>query len=297
MFDSFLNDKDTFPSLYQISHKDTALTQGVISLLLHFGWKWVGIFVSDDLKGKKFLSDLKAEMVSEDICVAFTGKIPTNWKFQLSEIDLVNLIQYIQVNVNVFYGDMNELMLLCIQNEIMSIGRKVWIMAKPHLVYLESVFNKQNELMSFFEGSLLFSKKRNIPGFKYFLESLTPSQYPGDLYFHKFWVKNFNCSPPLLLCGNEKPCPLNLSLKNNQEKIAVMVTSDLSFSIWNAVYAVAHALHKMLLKKTEITPNKDENQDWLLPWQVSLPNKQGKHWEPTLLVGNSLRSNTQNSLS
>ncbi|XP_057627666.1 vomeronasal type-2 receptor 116-like, partial [Chionomys nivalis] len=266
MFDSFLSDKDTFPSLYQISHKDTALTHGVISLLLHFGWKWVGIFVSDDLKGKEFLSDLKAEMVSEDICVAFTKKVPTNWKPQLSEVGLVNSIQYIQVNVNVFYGDMNELQLLCIQNGIMSIRRKVWIMAKPHLVYLE--FNKQNELMNFFEGSFSFSKKRNIPGFKYFLESLTPSQYPGDLYFHKFWVNNFYCSPSLLLSGNEKPCPLNLSLKNKQEKIAVMTTSDLSFSIWNAVYAVAHALHKALLKKTEIAPHKDANQDWLLPWQL-----------------------------
>ncbi|XP_038200445.1 vomeronasal type-2 receptor 116-like [Arvicola amphibius] len=267
-FDSFLSDKGTFPSLYQIAHKDTALTQGVISLLLHFGWKWVGIFVSDDLKGEEFLSDLKAEMASEDICVAFTGKFPTNLKIQLSDIGLVHLNQYIQVNVNVFYGDMNELQILCIQNEITSITTKVWIMAKPHLVYLESEVSMQNVLMNYFEGSFSFSKKRNIPGFKYFLESLTPSQYPGDLYFYKFWVNNFYCLPPLLLCGKEKPCPLNLSLKNNQEKIAVMVASEISSSIWNAVYAVAHALHKMLLKKTEIAPHQDANQDWLLPWQL-----------------------------
>lgn len=57
-----------------MSPKETALSQGIISLLLHFGWKWVGIFVSDDLKGKEFLSNLKAEMATENICVAFTEK-------------------------------------------------------------------------------------------------------------------------------------------------------------------------------------------------------------------------------
>ncbi|KAH0507714.1 Vomeronasal type-2 receptor 116, partial [Microtus ochrogaster] len=52
-FDSALTDKDTFPSLYQTSPKDTALIQGVISLLLHFSWKWVGLIVSDDVKDQQ----------------------------------------------------------------------------------------------------------------------------------------------------------------------------------------------------------------------------------------------------
>ncbi|XP_076417018.1 vomeronasal type-2 receptor 26-like [Peromyscus maniculatus bairdii] len=267
-FDSMLSDRDTFPSLYQMSPKDTALTQGVTSLLLHFGWKWVGLIVSDDLKGKEFLSDLKAEMVSEDICVAFAEKLQANWKFQLtSDVVLVNLIQHTQANVHVFYGDIDDLVFFCRQNEIMKAKRKVWIMAKSHLVYLESVFYEKNDFMDFFEGSFSFSKKRDIPGFKPFLEALTPSRYPGELYFNKFWIDNFYCSPPPLLCGNHKPCPLNISLKTKQE-INVMITSEPSFSIWNAVYAVAHTLHKMLLGTTGIRSHEDTNHDRLLPWQL-----------------------------
>ncbi|XP_076417518.1 vomeronasal type-2 receptor 26-like isoform X2 [Peromyscus maniculatus bairdii] len=267
-FDSMLSDRDTFPSLYQMSPKDTALTQGVTSLLLHFGWKWVGLIVSDDLKGKEFLSDLKAEMVSEDICVAFTEKLQANWKIQLtSDVGLVNLMQHTQANVHVFYGDIDDLVFLCMQNEIIKAIMKVWIMVKSHLVYLESVFYEKNYLKDFFEGSFSFSKKKDIPGFKPFLEALTPSWYPGDPYFHKFWIDNFYCSPPPLLCENKKPCPLNTSLKTKQE-INVMTTSEPSVSIWNAVYAVAHTLHKMLLRTTGIGSHEDTNHDRLLPWQL-----------------------------
>ncbi|XP_041533635.1 vomeronasal type-2 receptor 26-like [Microtus oregoni] len=266
-FDSALTDKDTFPSLYQMSPKDTALIQGVISLLLHFSWKWVGLIVSDDVKGKEFISDLKAEIASEDICVAFTVKLPTNWKIQLvSEVGLLSLNQDTQVNVHIFYGDINDILFFCFKNGLISNRRKVWIMTKPQLFHLESEY-ELNILMYIFGGSFSFSKNENIPGFKHFIKALMPSQYPEDLYFRKFWIDTFACTPPPLHCGKYIPCPPNISLETKEEKV-VMITSEPRVSIWNAVYAVAHALHKMLLSKTEIAPHKAANKDSLLPWQL-----------------------------
>jgi vomeronasal 2 receptor len=280
-----LSDKDTFPSLYQMSPKDTALTQGVISLLLHFGWKWVGIIVSDDLKGMEFLSHLKAEMVSEDICVAFTESLTANWKVEYkSGVELVNFNHHAQVHVKVFYGDMDELVYFCVINKLMSTRKMVWIMAKLHLVYLESIFFKRKDLMNFFTGSLLFSKKKYIPGFKNFLESLTPSHYPEEFYFYKFCIDKFDCAPPALLCGHDKPCPLNITLKSKEEANDIMIPSEGSYSIWNTVYAVALAIHKMLLRKTEIGSHEDKNYDRFLSWQVSLHHKQGRIYEIILLV-------------
>ncbi|XP_035299092.1 taste receptor type 1 member 2 isoform X3 [Cricetulus griseus] len=269
LFHSVLSDKDTFPSVYQISPQEKGLTQGVICLLLHFGWKWVGLIVADDIHGREFLSDLTAELASEDICVAFTEKIPTFMKVDFYfGVGLVNLSQHTKVNVRVFYGDIDDVLIFYIQNEIISKRKKMWIMAKPRIVYLQSVFYKWIGLISFLVGSFSFSKKRNIPGFKHFIEALTPSQYPSDIYFHKFWLDNFHCSPSPLLCGVQELCPLNISLKNKQEIQVVMITSEPSVSIWNAVYAVAHALHEILLSKTEIDSHKDINQDRLLPWQL-----------------------------
>ncbi|XP_060232391.1 vomeronasal type-2 receptor 116-like, partial [Meriones unguiculatus] len=266
-FDIELSDKVTLPSLYQMSPKDRGLAHGVISLLLHFGWTWVGIFVVDNLKGEEVLSHLKAEMTSEDICVAFTQKFPVYWKEGLKYVaGLVDLNQHTQVSVQVFYGDINEL-LFCINNEILLARGKVWIMAKQHFIYLESAAGDYY-LLKFFRGSISFSKKRTIHGLKNFLEDLTPNRYPGDFNFYKFWIDNYSCSPPVMQCKYPKPCPANTSLNIKHKKLDLMTISEPSYSIWNAVYAVAHALHKMLLTKTEIESKQDRNTDWLLPWQL-----------------------------
>lgn len=224
-------------------------------------------------------------MATENICVAFTEKkkLSNNWKIQLMTQVGYNLNQHTKVNVHIFYGDIGDLLLFFVENYIISTKSKVQIMTKPNLMYLDSVLHVQNGMMNLFEGSFSFSKKRDILGFKYFLDALIPSQYPSDLYFHKFWVDNFYCLPPPLLCGNHKPCPLNLSLKTKQEKNIVMITSKPSFSIQNAVYALVHALHKVLWRNIEIESQEVSNQDRLQPWQVSLPHKQGEIWKLTLL--------------
>lgn len=111
-FDSMLSDKDTFPTLYQMSPKDRALTQGLISLLLHFGWKWLGVILSDDGRGREFLSDLTVKIGSEDICVAFTEKLSDNSKYRIIyDYGLLNLYQHIQVNVILFYDNMDDLVI------------------------------------------------------------------------------------------------------------------------------------------------------------------------------------------
>ena len=80
----------------------------------------------DDVKGKEFISDLKAEITSEDICVAFTVKLPTDWKIQLvSEVGLLSLNQDTQVNVHIFYGDINDILFFCFKNGLISNRRKV----------------------------------------------------------------------------------------------------------------------------------------------------------------------------
>ena len=52
---------------------DSSLAQGMMWLLLHFGWTWVALFVSDDLKGEQFLWYLKAEMVKKGKCPPEAG--------------------------------------------------------------------------------------------------------------------------------------------------------------------------------------------------------------------------------
>ncbi|KAM5237991.1 vomeronasal type-2 receptor 116-like [Ctenodactylus gundi] len=56
-FNSKMSDKGQFPSLYQLAPKDTALALGMVSLMLHFGWTWVGLVIAEGQKGLQFLSN------------------------------------------------------------------------------------------------------------------------------------------------------------------------------------------------------------------------------------------------
>ncbi|KAM4855498.1 vomeronasal type-2 receptor 116-like [Urocitellus parryii] len=80
-FDHKLSDPVQFPSLYQMAPKDTSLALGMVSLLLHFHWTWVGLLISEDHKGIQILSDLRAEMEQNGVCAAFVEMIPENHVF------------------------------------------------------------------------------------------------------------------------------------------------------------------------------------------------------------------------
>ncbi|XP_014447655.1 vomeronasal type-2 receptor 116-like [Tupaia chinensis] len=112
-FDPILSNKNQFSSLYQIAPKDSFLTLGLIGLLHHFGWTWVALFVPDDTKGEQFLQDLKAQMLRQDICVAFTEKLPMTTGFGVyRDFKFVLRIRISSANVYVIYGDLGSLMIL-----------------------------------------------------------------------------------------------------------------------------------------------------------------------------------------
>ena len=77
-FDSLLCDRVKFPSLYQMAPKDSALHQGVVRLIVYFKWNWIGLIISDDMRGEKFLWEIRGEMVKKGVCVSFAEKIPVS---------------------------------------------------------------------------------------------------------------------------------------------------------------------------------------------------------------------------
>lgn len=72
-----LSDSAQFPSLYQLAPKDASLALGMVSLMLHFAWTWVGLVITEGHRGLHFLSDMRAEMDRNRVCVAFVKFIPT----------------------------------------------------------------------------------------------------------------------------------------------------------------------------------------------------------------------------
>uniref|UniRef100_G1TNI1 G-protein coupled receptors family 3 profile domain-containing protein n=1 Tax=Oryctolagus cuniculus TaxID=9986 RepID=G1TNI1_RABIT len=251
-FEPLLSDSGQFPSLYQMTPKDTSLTHGMVSLMLHFSWTWVGLAISDLPKGIQFMSDLKAEMQKNGICVDFVELIPATLE-SLSSLQNSAHIQIIKSSANVE-------ILFCVTESLIGASFQSWEQLMTWKVWVTTsqwdfASSEKPFLLYSFHGTLIFSNHHSeISGFKNFLQTANPSKYPEDSYFSKLWSLAFNCSVTGASCKTLQNCPLNASLESLPPHYFDMSMSDGSYNIYNAVYAVAHSVHEMLLQELEMQP-------------------------------------------
>ncbi|KAL6093474.1 hypothetical protein STEG23_001195 [Scotinomys teguina] len=74
-FDTILSDRVQYNSLYQTAPKDTSLSYGIVILMVHFSWTWVGLVLVDDYEGAEILSDLRGEMDSNRVLSPLSDSI------------------------------------------------------------------------------------------------------------------------------------------------------------------------------------------------------------------------------
>ncbi|NP_001093002.1 vomeronasal 2 receptor 506 [Monodelphis domestica] len=263
-FDSILSDKVQFPSLYQMAPKDSSLHLGVIHLILYFKWNWIGLIVTDDMRGEKFLWEMREEMAKNGVCMSFTEKIPVSERRHMaSEEDFMPRITMSATKVFVIHGDTDSLMILR-HSQIPALAtQKVWIATSHWDITMRPVFHHSYN----FNGTLIFSYLNSeVPGFKTFLKTVKPSKYSDDILLKGFWLSAFACPDEQ---GNQEQeiCSPNASLEMLPLMYFDMTMSGLSYTIYNTIYAVAWALHEMFMRKSAERPMGGEEYLGLHSWQ------------------------------
>nr|XP_056720084.1 vomeronasal type-2 receptor 26-like [Euleptes europaea] len=73
-FESEVENPTSLPPFYRTAPQETLQYEGIVQLLLHFGWTWVGLIAMDDEAGDRFLQAFEAMLSRNGICVAFIEK-------------------------------------------------------------------------------------------------------------------------------------------------------------------------------------------------------------------------------
>jgi hypothetical protein len=230
--------------------KETSLVLGMVSLLLHFRWTWVGLFISEDHRGLQILSDLREEMDKHRICVAFVEMIPVSTVSFFPKIwSKHHQIIKSSANVIILYGDSDFLeVLMNTLQEILMTG-KVWVLNSQW----DLIRSHRHLILDSFHGQLSFSHHHgDISGFRNFIQSANPSKYPEDFYLASLFLVFLGCSFSESHCGTYNKCPHNASLTWLPGNLFETAMSEESHNIYNAVYAVAHTLHEMLLHQIQM---------------------------------------------
>ncbi|XP_048191028.1 vomeronasal type-2 receptor 116-like [Perognathus longimembris pacificus] len=247
-FDQALSNHNKFPALYQMAPKDTLMATAMVSLLIHFRWNWVGLLTLEDENGLWILPALKEEMAKNRVCVAFQLEI-TNYSMSLKFLLFYDQINKSSANVLIIYGDNQSLLQLMIYVEQFFIKGKVFIMNSQW----ELTTRRRYFLLGSFHVPLLFSHHHpEVSRFTDFVKAVNPSTYPEDFFLAWLWFFSFNCSDSDSDCVTWENCPRDASLDWLPGHTFDMTMSADSYNIYNAVYAVAQALHEMLLHHTEV---------------------------------------------
>ncbi|XP_026545862.1 vomeronasal type-2 receptor 26-like [Notechis scutatus] len=238
---------------------------GILQLLLYLRWTWVGLIVQRNENGDRFIQNAVTLFSQKGICFDFIEQMA---KETFSNDIAAAFKDFTNMYIIIMNSTANVIILYC-ENQVTVIFRmlpyfpafeempvkrkdKVWIM--PGQMEFTSLPFQRVCGIDFFHGVISFAiSSKEIPGFNTFLQMRNPTSEVEDHLMKVFWEKVFECSFPkdkldedtgMLCTGEEK-------LKNLPKSVFDTTMTGQSYSIYNAVYAVAHALQAMLSPKSK----------------------------------------------
>uniref|UniRef100_A0A803T307 G-protein coupled receptors family 3 profile domain-containing protein n=2 Tax=Anolis carolinensis TaxID=28377 RepID=A0A803T307_ANOCA len=238
---------------------EAAQYDGIVQLLSYFSWTWVGLIVSDDNQGEEFVQSLKSVLSRNSICVAFTEKAPFFFPqtvngltyYEFSSVTVLKNLIFTKANVIVAYGVTSlmiglNILLRSYEQSTRKSTEKVWVTTAQWDFSSKVFLNDWH--VKHFHGSLSFTvHKNNVPRFKTFLQEFNPYQHRDSNFFQYFWHDAFDCISPNFYKNtqNFKICTGEEKLESLPQTVFEMNMSGDSYSIYNAVYALAYALDNL----------------------------------------------------
>ncbi|XP_077774180.1 vomeronasal type-2 receptor 26-like [Podarcis muralis] len=241
--------------LYRMVPNEEHQYTGIVKLLLHFQWKWVGILAMGDDKGEKFIQTMDHIFSRNGICTAFAKRMPKQSNilgvinFYDIYMDIIASLNETSVNVCVASADPHMMLILqvvlnLIEKDIKIPISKVWVMTAHWDFSLEPFFHNLD--VKIFHGALSFAiHSTEVKGFKDFLQIRNPSISDEDGFIGAFWEQAFSCSLTADTDMGNRCCTGKETLERLPGPFFEMSMTSQSYSIYNAVYTVAHALNAL----------------------------------------------------
>ncbi|XP_054850289.1 vomeronasal type-2 receptor 26-like [Eublepharis macularius] len=258
---------------------------GIVHLLLYFRWTWIGVISLDDETGERFVQEMIPIFSQNGICFDFIETIPappfsSGIAAMVSEgIEMFKTVMGSTASVLVLHGEIQTMIILRIFLQLPELEDipikakgKIWIMTAQ--MDFTSLPFQRNWDINAIHGAISFAiHSVELSGFQIFLQKRSLASENEDGFIRPFWQQAFNC-----FFSNSVVDPKDGNICTGKEKLESLpgsvfetITTAHSYSIYNSVYAVAHALQDMLFskfqKKAIVRRGKLELQNQQL-WQL-----------------------------
>ncbi|XP_041796790.1 extracellular calcium-sensing receptor-like [Chelmon rostratus] len=256
-----LSDRWQFPNFFRTIPSDIYQAKAIAQLAIRFKWTWIGAVVANNNYGHMAVKIFQDETQGKGVCLAFVETL------QRENIvsDARRAALTIQAStarvilIFTWYTDVRELFLQLAKKNVTDrqfLASEAWSTSDNLLQNLVT-----SEVASGVLGVAIRSSP--IPGFENYLRSLHPIHHPDDEFLKEFWRAEFGCSPgvtPLssyslssLKSKDSLPaCSGTESLEGVKHPFTDTSQLRVTYNVYLAVYAAAHALHSLLS-----CPNRD----------------------------------------
>lgn len=178
------DDKVLFSSLYKMVPHEAHQYKGVVRLLCHFRWTWIGLVAVDDDNGDQFLQTMESMLSQNGICCAFIFRTAKRTYMEelidmvLKQLDKYQVLTDGKTNACVVYGEIPSLQVLRILLFFATMYTlppvcKAWIVTSQW--DFDSVSIQRLWDIESFHGALSFTvHSKEPPGFQTFVGSIKP---------------------------------------------------------------------------------------------------------------------------
>ncbi|XP_068109629.1 vomeronasal type-2 receptor 26-like [Hyperolius riggenbachi] len=230
-------------AFFNVAPNDLLRFPAISSCLKHFGWNWVGVITSDEESTKIELQELRKELDSNEICIAYVLNSDRN-----RNSESVNVIEKSKGRVIIVFGKLSSTQLFLAGLD--DVLRNITLILHESWIYS---FHQRTDCQLSLNCSLMF-----MPGHKQYstqvLSNLKRYELSSDIVLQDLLY--------LLLLQNNISKGFNIKYLTSKlflkmperEKFAFLykLYSEISnmnfpshFSVYTAVYSLAYALHDM----------------------------------------------------
>ncbi|XP_041120482.1 extracellular calcium-sensing receptor [Polyodon spathula] len=263
-----LTDKREFPTFLRTVPSDLFQVRGLVQLVSHFGWTWVGAIATDDDYGRYGIQAFTEQAKERGVCVSFYETIPDVYSEEKIK-QIVDIVKKSTAKVIVVFtteGKLYELLMEVIRQNITD---RQWVASEA---WVTAALLSTEEFYSTLGGTIGFAFRRaQISGLREFLLRIQPSPSPESVLVNMFWEELFQCK--LNFSGGDHTDPqANVCTGSEDLRETNNIYSDVSqlrvsYNVYKAVYAVAHALHSMLECDTKRQPQGNKTCKPVFPFE------------------------------
>ncbi|XP_030042345.1 vomeronasal type-2 receptor 26-like [Microcaecilia unicolor] len=249
-----LNEQLELPYFYHSYPNDYSHFHGLTPLLRLFGWSWVGILSSTDESDIMYCEELKREIIRNGGCVDFLESIPNLRILSFKErrkrtLQIFNKFYKSKSNVFIIHAtNILTVEVFCMISS--NINNKLYIFSAETSSLKSTSTYTELARCTALNGSLRFTiPEGDIPGLKHFLQNIHAS-VGTTLFECDLPNNNSNCTSSVMLPKIDgSPFPFQFS-----------------YTLYNMIYALAHALHKLYSTKFQL---ENSLKMEFKPWQLN----------------------------